>query len=561
MSFFKTEVVVKEKSQIPEIIRLIHTDGSGVIDIPMEAGTHELYLFEEDIILLEKNGFHLEVLEDLQKRFDLIKDNEAADELFEQFKDIPSDFHIRRYMNSREIRQQVETIISKHNKRGFMTLIDWNSKKTIGAYNENDPTPIDKKFGQESLWHVRITDGDYTHKPVIFILANLHGNELITPLIALNLINTLVLSKDPLVQKLMQNFCFVIVPLCNPDGHNYALSKNVGWRKNRNIAHFSRKQSVFGIDNNRNFPTYFNHYGSSSSANSGVYRGPSQISEVENEHLEYIMSIYKNIKLSIDLHTPSNANGHLIFRPGPHLKPEKYTDPTESRTRSVPPFAPISDVTEQDHETIAKILEKHLSKAVGSNYSRKGTGAYSGTIDEYTYHLFNPCYSYSIECTKDGILPDFAKKAVKIIGDLTKGVINFFQDPHVGNQLPFILPTPSISMPHGHLTKKDDSDPIQINGNIIIHVQSGRNVQMAKVIGVPENTTDPDESDYHTFTIDIVDDPFIIDDFFKRVELDEFELANANIIANHKTKISTQYGGTTKGTLIIRTVDAQDVGN
>ena len=81
----------------------------------------------------------------------------------------------------------------------------------------------------------------------------------------------------------------------------------------------------FGVDLNRNYPTYFGGPGSSDDPCSAVYRGPYAFSEPETRAVKDFLERWTNVKLGINLHaygnflcTPFNAlseNNDEITKP------------------------------------------------------------------------------------------------------------------------------------------------------------------------------------------------------------------------------------------------------
>jgi murein tripeptide amidase MpaA len=89
-----------------------------------------------------------------------------------------------------------------------------------------------------------------------------------------------------------------IVPLLNPDGHQYSVTSNRLWRKNRR----NNGDGSFGVDLNRNYSFQWGGPGSSGDTYSETYRGPQAFSEPEsrairdlaNDHNFLAMISYHN---------------------------------------------------------------------------------------------------------------------------------------------------------------------------------------------------------------------------------------------------------------------------
>jgi hypothetical protein len=88
---------------------------------------------------------------------------------------------------------------------------------------------------------------------------------------------------DSLVTALVDSREIWIVPLLNPDGHQYVVDIDAGWRKNRR----DNGDGTYGVDLNRNYPYMWGYddIGSSPITGDGTYRGPSAGSEPELQAL------------------------------------------------------------------------------------------------------------------------------------------------------------------------------------------------------------------------------------------------------------------------------------
>ncbi|XP_055856251.1 zinc carboxypeptidase-like [Episyrphus balteatus] len=137
----------------------------------------------------------------------------------------------------------------------------------------------------------------------IFIESGIHAREWIAPATATFIINQLVTSKDPEVQKLANNNNWIIFPSVNPDGYKYSFESDRMWRKNRQIFGVCR-----GVDLNRNYPFHWNETGSSSNPCRYDFSGPSAASEIETQRLIQFVkenAPTENIKTYLALHSYS----------------------------------------------------------------------------------------------------------------------------------------------------------------------------------------------------------------------------------------------------------------
>ena len=88
---------------------------------------------------------------------------------------------------------------------------------------------IGRSFQGRHIWLCRVTDfasGDDTHKPAIWVDANIHSAELSGSTLCLLLLQKLVdgYGKDPVLTHCLQTRTFYICPRVNPDGAEWALA-------------------------------------------------------------------------------------------------------------------------------------------------------------------------------------------------------------------------------------------------------------------------------------------------------------------------------------------------
>ena len=150
---------------------------------------------------------------------------------------------------------------------------------------------IGKSTEGRDIYAIRLTDSFTTPdegKSVVLFDAMHHAREVMTPEIALDIIDKLTtgFASDPQVQKWLQQNEVWVVPMVNPDGNNRVWNSSNMWRKNT--------RGGYGVDINRNYPYRWGACkGSSGSARSETYRGPSVASEPETQAL---MNLTKQIQ-------------------------------------------------------------------------------------------------------------------------------------------------------------------------------------------------------------------------------------------------------------------------
>ncbi|KAH8372967.1 hypothetical protein KR009_009165, partial [Drosophila setifemur] len=137
----------------------------------------------------------------------------------------------------------------------------------------------------------------------VFIESGIHAREWIAPATATYIINELLTSQDPQVQKLAKENNWIVFPCVNPDGYKYTFEHDRMWRKNRQLFGTCR-----GVDLNRNYPDHWNTTGSSSDPTRYDFAGPSAGSELETQRLmQFIRENVgkEQIKTYIALHSYS----------------------------------------------------------------------------------------------------------------------------------------------------------------------------------------------------------------------------------------------------------------
>lgn len=111
-------------------------------------------------------------------------------------------------------------------------------------------------------------------------------------------------ASNPEVKRLVDAAEIWVVPMVNPDGHDYSVRVYRYWRKNRR----ANDDGSFGVDPNRNYGFAWGHDNTGSSPNpvSEVYRGTSAFSEPETAAVrDFILS--RNFGSMISYHSFSQV--------------------------------------------------------------------------------------------------------------------------------------------------------------------------------------------------------------------------------------------------------------
>jgi hypothetical protein len=176
----------------------------------------------------------------------------------------PSDPTAGRYHTYAEIEAELQALASSH--------------PAVAAVSS-----IGKSVQQRELWAIKISDqvNQDEDEPVAVLLGCHHAREWISVdvpfLIAKYLLENY--ATDTLVTRLVNKSEIWIVPMINPDGHQYSVTTDRLWRKNRR----NNGDGTFGVDLNRNYSYQWGGPGSSGDTYSEIYRGPSPFSEPETQ--------------------------------------------------------------------------------------------------------------------------------------------------------------------------------------------------------------------------------------------------------------------------------------
>lgn len=143
---------------------------------------------------------------------------------------------------------------------------------------------------QRRIWAIKISDNVATEEgePEILFVGGHHAREWIAVDVPLLLAKHLATqyNADSAVRSLVDNREIWVVPLLNPDGHQYSVTNDRLWRKNRR----NNGDGTFGVDLNRNYSFEWGGPGSSGDTFSETYRGPSAFSEPETQVIRDLAS-------------------------------------------------------------------------------------------------------------------------------------------------------------------------------------------------------------------------------------------------------------------------------
>lgn len=150
-------------------------------------------------------------------------------------------------------------------------------------------TSVGKSVEGRDLWMIKISDdvANTEDEAKVVLLGGHHAREWIAVdvpfLMAKHLLENY--GSDAAITRLVNEAEIYIVPMVNPDGHQYSVTNNRLWRKNRR----NNGDGTFGVDLNRNYGYQWGGPGSSGSTYSETYRGPSAFSEPETQAMRDLL--------------------------------------------------------------------------------------------------------------------------------------------------------------------------------------------------------------------------------------------------------------------------------
>lgn len=171
------------------------------------------------------------------------------------------------------------------------------------------------------LWALRLTNRAIGGvKPVHYLQGGIHAREYATAETVLRYGEWLAAqyNVNPDVTWILDHQEVVILFQANPDGRKVAeLASTRAQRKNRNEAFCSTGATTLGVDLNRNFPFDWGGLGSSGTACSETFRGPSAASEHESQAIiAYLRTIFPDQRAEnpgVDLTTPVSLDATGIY--------------------------------------------------------------------------------------------------------------------------------------------------------------------------------------------------------------------------------------------------------
>lgn len=186
-----------------------------------------------------------------------------------------------------------------------------------------DLSVIGTSLQGRNIYALKISDnvGSDENEPEVLIMACHHAREVISPIIAMHVAETLLTNygTDPTYTDWVNEREIWVVPIVNPDGYVYVETDDLFWRKNRR----NNTGGTIGVDPNRNWSYEWGHdnNGSSGQGFSEVYRGTAPASEP-------CITTMQNFVLAHDFSVSMSYHSHgnlLLWGPGwkPGIGPDQ----------------------------------------------------------------------------------------------------------------------------------------------------------------------------------------------------------------------------------------------
>ena len=258
---------------------------------------------------------------------------------------------------------------------------------------------IGHSFENRDLMVMRLTNHSTTgFKPRFFLMANIHGRELITNETAMVFIQKLLqgYGNDPDITWLLDYEEVDVLVSANPDGHvkNEPVQLWAYWRKNTQ-PYGSCGSTGYGVDLNRNTDFEWGGAGSSPDPCAETYHGPSAASEPETQVVEnFVRSLFS------DQRGPGDSDAAPITTTGVLITLHSYSNLVLWPWGWTYTVAPNSAQLQQLGQKLASFNGYTPQQSVGLYPT-------TGATDDWSYgELGIASYTFEIGSDGDGFYPD-----------------------------------------------------------------------------------------------------------------------------------------------------------
>ncbi len=180
----------------------------------------------------------------------------------------------------------VESRLSARMVRGYRTYEEMVAALKKLAKDHPEITKLEvigKSAEGREIYAIKISDNPNVDEdePSALIMGLHHAREWIAAEVPMRFAEYLVnnYGKDKKVTELVNGREIWVVPIVNPDGYVYSMTKYTMWRKTRRHI----KDNYYGVDPNRNYGYQWGSVGTSDWPGSDTYHGPHAFSEPETQ--------------------------------------------------------------------------------------------------------------------------------------------------------------------------------------------------------------------------------------------------------------------------------------
>ncbi len=272
---------------------------------------------------------------------------------------------------------------------GYLDYANMTSK--LKELAEENPTlihlePLGTTWEGRTIWAVKISDNVMSDEdePEVLIMGGHHGNELPAVEIPMKFIEFLADSygKNLTVTRLVDSREIWVIPMVNPDGHEYSLEGHE-WRKNRRPIDLDGDGTIdgIGVDINRNYGYRWGQEtdrdATSHDPTSRIYCGPAPFSENETLAVKKLVDAH-NFTVSMSFHT----YGQIIYYPWGNAEDENGSG-----------------------QDVLSAMADEMGRLSGYT-PMEGRDAYPTTGDSDDWLFANKtCYPFTIEMGTDYVAP------------------------------------------------------------------------------------------------------------------------------------------------------------
>jgi murein tripeptide amidase MpaA len=280
----------KSEAQIRQLLQIYPDLGAGAY----RKGKLEAVVTTEELRKIESQGYRINIL---------------VDDIDAYSKDLRAQGYFDNFHSYEQAVQAMKVAERRYPDLAKMYDIGDSWEKTEGVADRD-------------IWALKISDNviEQEDEPEVFYMGLHHAREIITPEIVLYWMDFLLRNygKSKLVTFLVDNRQIWLVPIVNPDGHDYVFTVDSYWRKNRR----DNGDGSFGVDLNRNYGYMwgYDNIGSSPIPSSDTYRGTGPFSEPEIQAIRDLVEGH-NFALSLSYH----SYGNLFIYPWGYI-PENTPD-------------------------------------------------------------------------------------------------------------------------------------------------------------------------------------------------------------------------------------------